>query len=64
MFWLVILGAVFAALHFYLLLPVQLAIVAAVVVAGLLWILWKARWVVLGILGLEMLFGSGGDGDA
>jgi len=29
-----------------------------------LWVLWKLKWVILGILGLEMLFGGDGGSDA
>jgi hypothetical protein len=45
------------ALHLGLHVPVLLALSGAVV----LWVLWKLKWVILGIFGLEMLFG-GGDG--
>ena len=62
MFWLVILLVIFAALHFLLLLPVQFAIGAAAVVTVVLWLLWKLKWVILGIIGLEEIFGGRGDG--
>lgn len=29
-----------------------------------LWVLWKVKWIILGILGLEMLFGGDGGSDA
>lgn len=61
MFWLVIMLLIFAALHFALLLPVQFAIGAAVVVTLLLWLLWKLKWIILGIIGLEEVFGGRGD---
>jgi len=62
MFWLVILLAVFAFLKFMLLLPAQFAIGAAAVVTLVLWLLWKLKWVILGIIGLEEIFGGRGDG--
>ena len=62
MFWLVILLVIFAALHFMLWLPIQFAIGAAVVATLVLWLLWKLKWVILGIIGLEEIFGGRGDG--
>ena len=61
MFWLVILVLVFAFGHFFLLLPTSFAIGAAAVVTILLWLLWKLKWVILGIIGLEEVFGGRGD---
>ena len=61
MFWLVFLVAIFAALHFGLLLPASFAIGAAAVVTIVLWLLWKLKWVILGIIGLEEIFGGRGD---
>jgi len=61
MSWLVILLAVFAGLHFGLLMPVQIAIVGATIFTVGLWIVWKLKWVILGIIGLEELFGSRDD---
>jgi hypothetical protein len=46
-------GALHVAIH----LPVLPALVGALI----LWGLWKLRWVLLGIFGLEMLFGGGDD---
>ncbi|CUW41860.1 protein of unknown function (plasmid) [Magnetospirillum sp. XM-1] len=43
--------------HFLLGIPVPVALVGG----GILWIVWKAKWIILGILGLEMLFGGRGD---
>jgi len=43
-------------LHFALHVPAILAGGGAL----LLWVLWKAKWLILGFLGLEMLFGGGG----
>jgi len=47
------------ALHAFLQVPLVVAGGGAL----LLWILWKLRWIILGLLGLEMLFGGGGGGD-
>ena len=52
----VVLLLVAGALHFFLHVPPVLAGGGAL----LAWIIWKLKWVILGILGLEMLFGSGG----
>ena len=59
--WLVILALVFAGLHFLLFLPVQFAIGGAVIATVALWLLWKLKWIILGIIGLEELFGGRGD---
>ncbi len=61
MFWLILLWAAFAGLHFVVLLPTQLAIIGAAGLVVVLWLLWKARWLILGIIGLEALFGGGND---
>lgn len=61
MFWLVFLVLVFAALHFFLMLPASFAIGAAAAVTIVLWLLWKLKWVILGIIGLEEVFGGRGD---
>jgi hypothetical protein len=58
---LVLLLLLFVGLHFVLLLPVQVAIVGAAVLAVVLWIVWKLKWFILGIIGLEELFGGRGD---
>ncbi len=62
MAWLVILLIVFAALHFALFLPVPLAIVGALVVMAALWLVWKLKWVILAVVGLEEIFGGRSDG--
>ena len=62
MSWLVILFVLFAGLHFGLLLPTQMAIIGAGILTVCLWLVWKLKWVVLGIFGLEELFGGGGNG--
>ena len=62
MFWLILLLIVFAVLHFALLLPAQAAIIVAAVATFVLWLLWKLKWVILGIIGLEEIFGGRGDG--
>jgi hypothetical protein len=59
--WLIILLIFFAGLHFLLLLPVQIAIASAAVLTILLWLAWKLKWVILGIIGLEEIFGDRGD---
>lgn len=61
MVWLIILLVLFAGLHFVLFLPAQIAIVVAVVATVVLWVVWKLKWVVLGIIGLEALFGGRND---
>jgi hypothetical protein len=61
MFWLLPLLTVFAFVHFFLLFPASFAIGAAAVVTILLWLLWKLKWVILGIIGLEEIFGGRGD---
>lgn len=61
MVWFIFLVAIFAALHFMLLLPASFAIGAAAIVTILLWLLWKLKWVILGIVGLEEIFGGRGD---
>jgi len=59
--WLVTLLILFAGLHFALLLPAQMAIVGAAVVTVALWLLWKLKWIILGIIGLEEVFGGRDD---
>ncbi|MDR3562140.1 MAG: hypothetical protein P4N59_11990 [Negativicutes bacterium] len=63
MLWLIILLVGFAGLHFGLLLPTQVSIVGTAVFTVGLWIVWKLKWVILGIIGLEEFFG-GRDDDA
>jgi hypothetical protein len=60
--WLILLMILFAALHFGVLLPTQIAIFGALVLTALLWVVWKLKWVILAIIGLEELFGGRGDG--
>lgn len=62
MSWLVILLVGFAGLHFGLLFPVQFSIFGATVFTVGLWIVWKLKWVILGIIGLEEFFGGRDDG--
>ncbi|WP_096700933.1 hypothetical protein [Magnetospirillum sp. 15-1] len=47
-------------LHFFLQVPLVIAAGGAFV----LWVIWKLKWIILGILGLEMLFGGGDGSDA
>jgi hypothetical protein len=61
MAWLIILLVLFAALHLILLVPAQLAIVGGVVLTAIVWMVWKLKWVILGIIGLEEIFGGRGD---
>jgi hypothetical protein len=61
MAWLIILFLMFAGLHVVLLLPTQIAIVASAMVTVLLWIVWKLKWIILGIIGLEEIFGGRDD---
>jgi hypothetical protein len=58
MAWLIILLIAFAGLHFGLLLPAQMAIVCALVATVALWLLWKLKWIILGVIGLEEIFGG------
>jgi hypothetical protein len=53
---LIVLSAAAGLLHYFVGVPVLLAAIGAL----MLWIVWKLKWVILGILGLEMLFGGGG----
>ncbi|MGB9154465.1 MAG: hypothetical protein WCD70_15425 [Alphaproteobacteria bacterium] len=62
MSWLVILLILFAGLHLGLLVPTQLAIAGAAMLVVSMWLLWKLKWVILGIIGLEEFFGGRGDG--
>jgi len=62
MFFAVILGIIFSIFHFLFQLPADASIVGAGILTVVFWVIWKMRWIILGILGLEMLFGGGGDG--
>ena len=62
MSWLVILLVLFLGLHLGLLMPTQIAIVSAGALTVGVWLLWKLKWVILGIIGLEEFFGGRGDG--
>lgn len=65
MFFLVILGVIFSLFHFVFQVPADGSILVAGVATVSLWLIWKLRWIILGILGLEMLFGGNdGGGDA
>jgi hypothetical protein len=46
-----------AALHFFLHVPLIVAGAGALI----LWIVWKLKYIILAVLGLEMLFNSGDD---
>ena len=59
--WLILLLVAFAGLHFALLLPTQVAIIGAAVATVVLWLLWKLKWIILGIIGLEEVFGGRDD---
>jgi hypothetical protein len=61
MAWLIILLCLFAGLHFALLAPAQIAIIIAGVLTAIFWTIWKLKWVILGIIGLEEIFGNRGD---
>ena len=54
----VILLALYALLHFWLLLPAVLSGVLAAVIFGLLWLVWKLKYFILAAIGLEMLIGE------
>jgi hypothetical protein len=49
---------VFLAGLLHLVLHVPLVVAGGGALA--LWLLWKLKWVILGLLGLDMLFGGGG----
>ena len=53
----VVLFFIAAALHFFLHIPLVLAGGGALV----LWVVWKLKYALLALLGLEMLFGGGDD---
>jgi hypothetical protein len=59
--WLILLLAVFAGLHFILLVPTQVAIIGGAVATVVLWLVWKLKWIILGIIGLEEIFGGRDD---
>jgi hypothetical protein len=61
MFWLMFLSALFLTLHFLVLAPTQLAITAAAVLTAILWVIWKLKWILLAIFGVEELFGGRGN---
>ncbi|HLY90019.1 MAG TPA: hypothetical protein VKQ27_13640 [Acetobacteraceae bacterium] len=50
---LVLLLILFAIFHVALLIKVAFAIVLAAALTIGLWVLWRLKWVILGILGLE-----------
>ncbi|HEU5046532.1 MAG TPA: hypothetical protein VFT64_01675 [Rickettsiales bacterium] len=58
MFWMIILFVLFAGLNFGLLLPTQIAIIGAGVLTVFLWLVWRLKWIILGIIGLEEFFGG------
>ncbi len=59
--WLIILLIGFAGLHFGILMPTQVSIICSAAFTIVLWILWKLKWIILGIIGLEELFGGKDD---
>lgn len=60
--WLVILGLFFGLTHFILLMPTAFAVGVSAVFTAMLWVVWKLKWVILAIVGLESLFGGFRDG--
>ncbi|MTJ80760.1 MAG: hypothetical protein F8N37_07060 [Telmatospirillum sp.] len=58
---LVVLVILFALFHFLLFLPTAFAILLAAVSSVFLWLLWKLKWIILGIIGLEAVFGGRDD---
>ena len=54
--FLVILAILFVAFHFTFLLKTIFAIIFALALTIGLWVLWKLKWVILAIFGLEELF--------
>jgi len=59
----ILMALIAAGLHLGLGLPIGVAIIVGIVGAVALWGLWKLKWVILAIFGLEALFG-GGSNDA
>ena len=64
MFFAILLVVIAAALHLVLGLPIGLAVILGLVGAGALWVLWKLKWVIAGIIGLECLFEGNNSNDA
>jgi hypothetical protein len=58
MFFAILLVVIAATLHLVLGFTLGLAVIAWLFGAGLLWVLWKLRWVIAAVIGLEWLFGS------
>ena len=56
----IVLFFVAACLNYFL----QIPLVLAGIVGLMLWIVWKLKYVILAVLGLEMLFGGDGGSDA
>jgi hypothetical protein len=54
--WLIALVLAIVFLHF--LWPLLLAVIVAAVLMSALWLMWKLKWVILAIFGLEEIFGD------
>ena len=54
--FLVLLAILFAIFHVAFLVKVAFAILFAAALTIGLWVLWRLKWVILGVLGLEALF--------
>jgi hypothetical protein len=55
MFTVIFVVAVFLGLHHVLHIPTVLALAIAAVIWVVFWILWKLKYIILGILGIEWL---------
>lgn len=64
MFFAIVMVVVAAALHLLVGFPIGPAVVVSLVASGVLWIIWKLKWILLGILGLSALFGGDSGGEA
>jgi hypothetical protein len=54
--FLVILAILFVGFHFMLLLKLVFAVILALALTIGFWVLWRLKWVILAIFGLEELF--------
>jgi len=56
--FLVFLLILYAIFHLALLFKMAFAVILAAALTIGLWVLWRLKWVILGIFGLEELFGD------
>ena len=62
MFYAIVFIVIAAALHVVISLPLAFACVGGLGGMVLVWVLWEAKWLILGCLGLAAVFG-GGEGE-